>query len=230
MKTYWDLTESERAKLSGEDVETFVAAELMTHGVVKVDPPKYEDEPTAPEPGALCFRIRERSRLSDLDVAFANAEDARTFLALRPIVVDTIWTGTRSVPYLRQIETPEVYQTAAYNREQADASRAVLELAGKAKERNEKLRRDYEQELEAQQRVLEAMWNDWREQQAKARRLARVIETFGDYQKTAGNAELAAKFLYKAFGSSDIEEAAEWFGVAIPDPNAAVCASMKMPA
>lgn len=62
MKTYWDLSESERAKLSREDVETFVAAELMTHGVVRVEPPKYEDEPSAPAPRSFCFRVRERDR------------------------------------------------------------------------------------------------------------------------------------------------------------------------
>ena len=53
-----------------------------------------------------------------------------------------------------------------------------------------------------------------------------MIDTFADYKTTAGDSDLAAKFLHKAFPSAIIDEAASWYGVEIPDPTAAV----EMPA
>ena len=226
MKTYWDLTDAEKANLTREQVEQFVAAELMTHGVVKVEPPKYEDEPIAPRSDATCFRIRERDKHNAFDVAFATVEQAQAFLKLNPIAVDSIWTGGRSVPFTRPLENAEIYQAETFSKAQVDASRATIEMSAKAKERNEVLAREYEKELRAQQEVLEGMWSDWREQQAKAARLRRVIDTFADYKTTAGDSDLAAKFLHKAFPSAIIDEAASWYGVEIPDPTAAV----EMPA
>ena len=48
--------------------------------------------------------------------------------------------------------------------------------------------------------------------------MQRVIDTFAEYERTAGDKEVAARFLAKVFSAEQIKDASEWFGVHIPDP------------
>jgi len=90
MKTYWDLSEPERAAMTRDDVARYIDAELMLKGVLAVAPLTLVDE----TPPALATEpyYRVGDEYTTLDVAFRSEADARAFLGLGPVRVTTEWS------------------------------------------------------------------------------------------------------------------------------------------
>lgn len=215
MKTYWDLSESERASLSQEDVLRYVDAELMLKGVLKVKPPALEEEPAMPEEDARVYVVRTKGKYgkSEMGCAFATIEAANAFIALKPLRLESDWLGQESVSFVAPGSEFEIAEVAVYTETLKNAAHADLKRASTIRQNNEKLRQEHATALRAQEEALRGMWEDWvacREAEAKLRAVA---DTFEDYKRTAdGDSSVASAFLAKVYPPDLINEAAQRFG------------------
>jgi hypothetical protein len=216
MQTYWDLSERERAALSREDVERFADVELMTKGVLRVVAPELEPMPTVPEPDRDVFTVSHPSA-GRVDFCFATAEQARAFVALKPIrrahhYVDGLW-----VDYLEESTEWKIAAERGVSEDLATLHRTDFFRAKEIKARNEKRTNNHQAAAKAQQEALSSLWADWNTCRDKARQLTRVADTFAEYSKLAGgDAATAFRFLLRSFTSEQVAEAVDWAVVALP--------------
>lgn len=216
MRTYWDLSEKDRAALTATDVERFVDAELMTKGVLKVTEPTLEKEPELPEPDVECFYVSAGT--TRVDVAFNTADDARAFIATGPMIRQYHYLNGEFIYYVHTSDDWKITAERAHSKDLADLHRGTFALAKEAKARNEKLKDDHAKALKAQQEALADMWSDWRTQSIKRTQLEKVATTYESYTATAeGDRAIAFRFLRKSFDDAKIVEAAEWFGFQLPN-------------
>lgn len=218
MKTYWDLTEKERALLSAEDVERYVDAELMLKGVLKVKPLQLTTVPEMPKPDLNLYVLSHSFRTAD--VGFENEAHAGDALN-DGMFIEQSYVNGQMVSVARKFD----HQTAmkrvqCYSEEKYAQLRPTIEKAAAARSANERAEREHTEALKKQDEALLGLWQDWHDCKTKHSELAVVIDTLRDYEKTAGDTATAAKFLLKVFSPFKIREAAEWFG--IPDPTVEV--------
>ncbi len=215
MKTYWDLSDPERAKLSSEDVERFADAELMVKGVLKPRPPVLADEtaPTIQKPTFYAVGFHGRYGAATSDLAFADLSDAET-AATRAVAIDDDYEiGLKVAKTVLRDPIP----VQAITESQAVAHRSALLRARAAKEANQKERDRFEHESEKAKVALQGMWDNWHGCLEADRHMRRIVETFEAYVLTAdGSRRTAAKFLSKVFSADAIRDASEWCGVDIP--------------
>ena len=216
MTTYWDLSERERAELSREDVERYVDAELMLKGVLRVKPPVLAAEPEVPQPTKRFFSVTVRGQYNSRDhvgVVFETLEQARAFVALAPMCLESEWLEGSSVQFVSKAREPEIAEMAALTAEEKDAAKADLSQANAIHAANERAKSQYEENLRKQNDALKGLWSDWCECRDKRVNLQKIADTFDDYVRTVGgDVAIASKFLSKVFPKSDIEDAAAWFG------------------
>lgn len=218
MRTYWDLSEKERAALAREDVEKFIDAELMTKGVLKVQPLVLEPAPLVPEPTTTAFEIRRRGYgQHPYALLFASAEDAHACLALRPLLVDGEYVDGKILNALRPLDDAEVVAVKLHTAAERDAHKVDMLRKAEVENENDKRQRAHDEQVRKQDEVLRGMWTDWYDCQRKAHDMQRVVDTFNDYVRIAGGArDVAGVFLLKVFAADVIAEAAEWMGGEIP--------------
>lgn len=228
MQTYWDLSEQERADLSREDVERYVDAELMLKGVLRVRPPTLATVPEVPQPTRRFFSVLVRGQYNSRDhvgVVFETIEQARAFVALSPMRLDSEWLEGSSVQFVAPAREPEIIEMAALTAAEKDAAKSELSSANAIQAANERAKSQYEQDIKKQNDALKGLWADWCACVERRSNLKKIADTFDDYVRTVGgDTEIASKFLSKVFIKSDIEDAAAWFGKPIvvnPDREAA---------
>lgn len=223
MQTYWDLEPKQRAALSRSDVERYLDAELMTKGVLRVMPPVLEPEPNiAPLPRATYFQPQAEGDYGrgGLGIAFKSAESVAAFLSLQPVVVRRVYVGSESIESAKPLGGGSVEsEFVALQLSEFDdvqATRKDIERVASVRQSNKAKREQFEKECKEQTKALEGLWEDWEKCKALEFQMRRVVATFDDYVKTAGDEQTAARFLRKVFSDSKISEASEWCGVAIP--------------
>lgn len=211
LTTYWDLTERQRAALTRDDVARYLDAELMTNGVLR--PAPLELLPEEPPPvAARTFYGITHSGWQKLDLAFATAEDAHAFLAMRPMILETNWE-LGDIKYAHPIDGKVEVLTVA-DRDAVVAATAILKERKAAKEENKRRREAFEKQQKAVESALSGLWEDWHDCCAKDREMRRIAATFAEYKVTAGGDDmLAAKFLRKVFTVEQIADAERWTGV-----------------
>jgi hypothetical protein len=211
LKTYWDLTEKERAALSSTDVERFLDAELMTQGVLRVEPLALLTEPELPAPDTAIFLIRVDT-YTRLDIAFTTAEAAQAAIA-SALHLTTAYIGSSSHPVVAPLEKAEVIAETVHSKAQAEAFRRDFEKVGEIREENRRRKNAFTEESTKEKDALQGLWKDWHECCARAERFSRVLATFETYLKMAdGNDQIARKFLVKAYGDETLKDASEWHG------------------
>jgi hypothetical protein len=222
MKTYWDLPEKDRAALTEEAVAKFADAELMTKGVLKVDPPALVTEPEIVEPAKTTFYKIQCSNYGSLDIIFASLEQAQAFLALAPMRVthehlNGNWS--QSVEHTTALESTEIKMTQIISEDGFLASKSEYERRAAARDANEKERESYKKAIEEQNKALAGMWDDWHKCRAQDARMRKVSATFESYTETAqGDRSIAFGFLRKVFADLEIIDAAAWCGFEAPNP------------
>lgn len=216
MKTYWDLSEKERAALTRDDLNRFIDAELMLKGVLKVGDLALEPEPEMPQPKRAYFRVVVGGNTTD--IAFETAEQAAAFRALKPLYLRTEYVGSYSnrLSVIDEDRDPSIAEILAFTVNEFAQVRATATAAATVKDANTKKKTEHEKAAKVQADALSGMTTDWYECRDKHSSLERIVATFRDYVKTAGDPTLAARFLGKVFSRDEIAEAAEWFGVEIP--------------
>lgn len=218
LKTYWDLSERDRAELTREDVERYADVELMTKGVLRVEAPKLEPVPQAPEPDLEIFTVTAAGH-AKIDIAFATTEQARAFVDLKPMRRDSHYVNGSWIYYVEPETEWKIGAERECSKGLADLRRDEFRQAHEVKARNEKASDAYQKALTAQQEALSDMWSDWHRQQGKAHNLKRVVDTLESYTLTAsGDRSVAFRFLRKAFDDETILEAVEWFEFEVPQP------------
>ncbi len=226
MKTYWDLSEKERSELSEAGVEAFLGAELMTKGVLRVDVPKYDDEPEeALPPGLKVFRPKVSDGSAwggrnELNVGFETEEQVRAFLALKPVSIFSEYVGGSHHIVARPIRhdgETELQLVEVHAREKLEEHRGQLEKREAIRKSNAAKRDQYEKEAKAQKEVLDGLWSDWLRCGRIAVEMLRILDTYNTYSETAGgDRETAFRFLRKVFTDDQILAAAEWHGFDAP--------------
>jgi hypothetical protein len=208
MKTYWDMTDRERSEMSEADVERFVAAELMSKGVLRVRPLELIDVPEAPEPDLERVTFE---RYHGPEVAFRTIEDARRMLpALEKL--DTKYLNGQHVTVVTPIEEAGLKMQRYYSAAAFDAGRAIIEKASAARSENEKREREHGEARKLEREALNGLWEDWHRCRSLALTMTRVQETFEEYRCITGDDEKARVFLGKVFQRDVLESAGEWHG------------------
>lgn len=211
MTTYWDLTEAERAALSQEDVQRYVDAELMLKGVLKVRPLVLEDEPAMPEPKTVLFVVQAKGRYNNFDpiAAFTTRDAAEAYVRLAPmrIAEEYVASGADNIDVVRPVEGLQVVQKAVFSEAEKDGLNAEIKRAAAVRATNKQRADEYGRAVRAQEEALKGLWEDWATVREKFAKLREVAVTFADYERTAGDPELAAKFLAKVYDEELIAEA-----------------------
>lgn len=208
MKTYWDLSEVERGSLLEEDVRRYVDAELMLKGVLKPPPLELEVVPSVPAPPGAFFAVRfGGGRYNQVDAVFESVADARAFLALRPVALQSEWLGSESVQFVKTIDSPEISEVRCFTEHEKNALRSDLSRAAAVKAANEKRIAAYDAAVSAQTQALKGLWDDWHECRDKRAKLQQIIATFEEYKRIAGDEDIAERFLAKVYEATEIEEA-----------------------
>jgi hypothetical protein len=214
---YWDLSERERAGLSRDEVERYVDAELMTKGVLKARPPKLEPEPK--ETVRLSQRFQVQSAAAEHwhtpKLLFVTEEAARTFLDLQPEHTHSSYTGEGHIEH-GQAFSRTVTAVSIIAAEDYEANKSLLQSATSIRAANKKASEEYEKAVKAQDEALKGLWEDWSTQRQRDHKLRGVMATFEEYRRIAASQDVALRFLRKVHSVSQIEEAAEWCGVALP--------------
>lgn len=213
MKTYWDLSEPERAKLTYEQVSRYADAELMTKGVLMPQPPKITHEEAPVVTPRAFYTLSAPCRYGSdkaIDVVFetrdaAEANLRHAFDVEHDYEIDA-FVARRTRPTIREV--------LAITEEDATAHRSALEARKAAKGANDKERERFAAESKRAQQALAGMWEDWNECVLRDRELRRIAETFEVYTTTAeGDRTVALKFLQKTFTGAEIEAAGQWCDV-----------------
>lgn len=218
LKTYWDLEPKTRAALSESDVRRYVDAELMLKGVLKLEPPTFDEEPPLPEIAKTTWYKAE-----GYAPIFANAEQAMKFLDLNPRIYSTkhvgdYWNSCESFDYIEDARHGvEIVPVRVVTEGQLAAHKSAIDARGEAQQSNRKKREEYDKAIKLQNQALEGLWADWHARRAVAAQHRKVVDTYEAYCKTAGGDSItAAKFLQKVFSVEQIREASEWFVTSIP--------------
>lgn len=211
MRTYWDLEEKERAALTSEDVEKYLAAELMSKGVLQVQPLQLVEVVPVEPPASTFFEVR-RSSYDSMRVLFRTAEQAKQFLQLEPLMLDHVWLGSETVCFVDdRASLPEIVALNYRSRAEHEALKERLTKASAGEVENRRRSDEHAKAVKAQDDALKGLWDDWYACQARAARMKRIRDTFDEYKRIAEDSRVAARFLRKAFRDDDIHEAAVWF-------------------
>lgn len=217
MITYWDLEPKTRAALSESDVQRYLDAELMLKGVLKVEPLELEPEPSLPEIAKTTWY-----KVDGFDLAFATSDEALRFSQLQPRTTDTrhvgdYWRSNKKIEVLKSPTTPgAVLPVLLATEDEVARHRSALDKIGAVEKSNNDKREQHAKAMKLTNEALKGVWDDWHERRAEAAQHRKVVDTFESYVKTAGDREVAAKFLLKVFSPEQVGAAAEWMGVAIP--------------
>jgi hypothetical protein len=208
VKTYWDYAETERAKLTYEQVEKLLAYELMEQGVLVVEPLALEEVKPLDLPKRRVFVLHEAngySGTSSIGIGFATIEQAEAALAAVRFVHETPWDST---PHYRAARALTIVAEEAPTEEAVAAAKVQIAENKRRTEANAKAKQKHE---ESQKKVADAtsgIWSDWhacREQEAHHQKIRDTLATY--LGMTDGNETLARAFLAKAFPADEIEAA-----------------------
>lgn len=211
MNSYWDLSEKERAELSEQGIEAFVAFELMQKGVLPPREPELvevpEVEPSRKTYFAPRYNNANYSWPETANVAFTSEQAAREAIKGMVHIEEQRGTGVAVARFITQVATVE-----AVTYEDHERLRADLERAKAAKSANEAESKRYQKECSDREEALKGMWSDWHECREQAATMERIKTTMAEYVELAGDARKASAFLRKAFDETVILDAVEWCG------------------
>lgn len=214
MNDYWQLSERERAALTEEQVKTYEAYELMAAGVVRTASPG-EFTHKRPDVGKRNVFVINTKGYNSLDVAFPTMEDAHAFVTSRAMCLSHEYDGNESTLAVRPLDGAKIEIREVCVGEDIDRCKSEWDRYRAAKRAHEDLATKHEKAQREEANAVHGLWKDWEECGRKALVHKRVVDTWEEYRKIAGDDATAAKFLAKAYSTEAVEDAAEWFGIEI---------------
>lgn len=213
MNRYWDKTEKERSELTAQDVESYLAVEMMEKGVKKLEEPVLLTIEPAPKPSTRYYEVSfdgTYGRPDSSDFCFETMEQAQSFINSSPYkIVNDYGTETKHAAACTggAITPVEKYSPADVAR-----YKSILEKNKSAKSSNEKVMSAYNAAHKAVTQAVEGVWDDYRECCSKRRECEEVKRTWDEYVTLCGGDEkIASTFLRKAYDSERITDAENWF-------------------
>jgi len=201
MKTYWDYTEKERARLTEAEVRELLNVELMTKGVRKIIAPELKPIQEVKVNTETWFEVDGNF--------FKTAELAQKFIALDPRKSSFDYACGYDYHYACPVEQ-KIEQKSLYSQQDLLNLATILKQNKQAKEENERLTSAYDKAIKEQNKVLDCVWEDWWNCINRARELNDIVKTKEEYLKMAdNNEEIAMGFLRKVYAEEDIKEALE---------------------
>lgn len=209
MKRYWDHTEKERANLTQDQVTHLLDFELMEQGVPKVVKPELLPVEFPPMEKSKVWGIKQGTWRQS-DVAYATSEEAAKAIS-GGMWLTTEYVGSEPVHTVSHEEL-SIVAIDIIDRKLLINLKSQNDLASANKKSNESAMKVYNEAIQAVDKVLEGLWEDYRDMQAKDRRYKAIIDTYAQYKSMCdGNGNTARKFLVKAFGADEVNAALKWF-------------------
>lgn len=215
MNSYWDLSEVDRARMTRDEVETYLGVHLMECGIAKPPQPVLEDATPPKLETTQFFGIQYKGTFGKTEAPFVfdTPEQASAFIDLSPRVIrddyridsKTKWVGAGDMEFT--IAPVELASEAGVN-----VVREHLQRVSAIKDRNRRIQDEYDKALERVTQSTSQVWNDWVEQTSKLRRADVVHATYAEYRDLCDcDVVLARKFLAKAYSEERIVEAAMFY-------------------
>jgi len=214
MNRYWDVPEKERAEMTGEQVESFIAVELMEKGVIQPKQPGLEDYSEIDVARETVYGIEYGGKYGKnaSDLVFADKESAAAFIMLKPMFTDSEYYGSEHKRWAKPCEDMEVVSRQLYDKDSLTAAQSALKRNGEIKKRNKELTDEYAAGMKAVRDASKGVWEDYYELREQKERHEKVIATHEEYVKlSGGNETIAAGFLAKAYDNESVIEAFKWF-------------------
>lgn len=230
MKTYWDYTDREQADMTSEQVESILTTELMTHGVLKPTAPVLQEVPKCPVgERQKFFSVTTKGKYGSsesLGVVFKTMDDAVAFSKLNPVRSDYDYEVGSDFKYAMPVGDFSFEEVELYTLDQINAHRSQLKKNAAMTEANETALSKFKEASRKAEDITSKVWTDWHNKRETKYELHKVVETFSEYQKIAGDSAVAWTFLEKAFNADKISEACQWFPDEIQRPEPKVEAAV----
>jgi len=219
MKSYREHSQLERANMTSDDVENLLKIELMEAGIVEVKEPAVPEKPPKFEP-PVEMSVYQPSLDVDyrrtLDFGFLNEDDAKLFAAMKIVYVEEDYSsklktaketkGGTSIALVEIVSRDSLKQARAAENVSSDVSNAYNHALA-----------DYQNYLNARDKVLDPVWEDWRDMRSIHMKSQQLLSVLNDYVDTCdGDEELALKFLKKAYTDKAIQDAYEFMELPCP--------------
>lgn len=236
MKSYWDLSEQERAMLTDGQIEQYRKIQLMEEGVVEV--------PLPPEPETVDPRLKSKrfyvmkykgkhSYREETGFAFESMEKVEAFIALGPLFIGSDYTCGDEYQFAKEAVELQVVPKDLFDPTDVQRVKAILVANKGAREEYDAAKKEAVKNSQKADKVLDRLYEDWSLCKTKLRRLRQIVATFREYVKLAGdnppdNYYTAMRFLLKAFSREEIKESRDWDlwmdverNIPIPEPETA---------
>ena len=205
MKTYWDYTDKEQSEMTSEAVQSLLDVELMTKGVMKIEPPILREIESVEIPRESFFEVN--------NVFFKTIEQAEVFLKLMPYSSTYDYNVGYDWKHAEPFNT-SIKQVQLYKHNGLLNLKSILVKNKESKEANEKALSDFNKAEKCMQEVYNGVWNDWHTKRELGASYKKVIDTFEEYKKMTNNDEsLALSFLLKVHSEDKFNKAKEWFNL-----------------
>ena len=203
MKTYWENSEVERMNMKCEEVQALIDIELMTKGIIKVNPPNFKEIKSLDQFEKIIY-------YEVSGILFKTMEQASAFVQLNPLKEGYDYYGAGYDFKYAECADNSIKTVRLFKADDIKINQAVFKWNKTAKEYNEAEEKKYKKELETMDAATSPVWDDWHEKQATRHKCERINETYQDYLKmTEGNEHLARDFLTKIYSESEIKLAEE---------------------
>lgn len=198
MKTYWENSEIERMNMKSEEVQALIDIELMTKGIIKVNPPVFKEIKSLDQfEKVIYYEVS--------GILFKTMEQASAFVQLNPLKESYDYYGGGYEFKYAEAADNSIKTTSLFKSDDIKINSVVFKGNKVAKEYNEAEEKKYKKELQIMDDATHPVWDDWHEKQATRYKCERINETYQDYLKmTEGNAQLAKDFLSKIYSESEI--------------------------
>lgn len=207
MKTYWKMTEYDRACLAEEDLARLMDIECMENGVAPPQPADIVDVASVDVPSEECWAVKWG--WSD-KLYFKTEREANDFVALGGMGL----TQCKGAPDKYCSLTPldfEVSRKPCYDPDKLADVSGALKAIEDAQSHNAVERKRFAGEVKAYDDCTQKLRRDWVACQAAKRAYEAMLVLFEEYVKLCdGDRDKALAFLRKAKGSERVDSALEW--------------------
>lgn len=215
MKSYWDVDERDRAKLTEDDVKSYLAVELMQAGVAKPRGPKIVEaiEPSEQLGKESWYEVVGEGYSAESVGLFRTMDQAEKFIELCPLKSDFDYrTGTK-YKYAVAHTNLSVRPVELYRQADIVALKPQLEGYKEACDSNDREQSRYNDECEKARKATKLIWEDWHDQTLRESEASHMISVLEEYaQLCDGDDAKAEIFLRKAKGDDVVDSAFEWLG------------------
>jgi hypothetical protein len=203
IRTYFDLSERERAVMPVEELEVFKKLELMSAGIIRVPEPTYEPVPVLDAEKKTFYAVG--------NLLFPRIEDAASVLAFKPLTESYDYNLGYEYKYAKPLDQQKANPEQKFDEATFTTLKERIQNRSEIEKRNAEKKKEYESAEAAVAKALRPLYDDYAQQTAMLRYYHRISETFSDYVETAqGDKKVAFGFLLKAFAPEEIAKAFEW--------------------